>query len=205
MKLLQDRAVNLLCTFFALLPLGCEEDNSSAEVDEVKQERGIDHAAMVEVSTVMLTADTLTLVLDEKLDRFNQEDPFKIDGEPYRHVFEKHFEHFDGYDRHVDWLPEQAEVWLSRVSSANYLVLDSSKPCAFGARTFLDVERGVFTGEPHETCGGRMPNDDALDTVMTWLVRGPSVSVDSEEAVSDGVSQATKLSTDTFPYLAAPN
>jgi hypothetical protein len=50
-----------------------------------------------------------------------------------------------------------------------------------------------------------MPNDDALDTVMTWLVRGPSVSVESEEAVSDGVIQATKLSTDTFPYLAAPN
>jgi hypothetical protein len=208
MKTATSRVAAVLGTLglvMALAPLGCGADDASTEDDELRREPGIDHAAMVEVSTVMLTADTLTLVLDENLDKFNQEDPFKIVGAPYKPVFQKHFAHFDGYDRKTDWTAEQSKLWLTRVTTGNYLVLDASKPCPFGSHTFLDVERDAFTGKPHQTCGGRMPNDDALDTVMTWLVRGPSTPVDSEDAVSDGVTQATKLSTDTFPYLAAPN
>jgi hypothetical protein len=189
----------------ALGPVGCAGAEAEEGEEDLTRVIGVDHAAMVEVSTVMLTADTFTLIRDENLDNFNREDPFKIEPDRYRFVFEQHFAHFDGYDRKADWSPAQSKYWLARVSSGNFQILDASKPCVFGTHTYLDVERGMLTGKPHQTCGGRMPNDDALDAVMTWLVRGPATAVDSEDAVSDGVSQATKLATDTFPYLAEPN
>ena len=52
---------------------------------------------------------------------------------------------------------------------------------------------------------GRMPNEDALDVTLNWLIRGPGASSEDEDAFSDGVDQATHRSTDTFPYLAELN
>ena len=39
-----------------------------------------------------------------------------------------------------------------------------------------EIEMATLQGRPYETCGGRSLNDDAMDTVATWLVvrSGPS-------------------------------
>ena len=90
--------------------------------------------------------------------------------------------------------------------SANYLVVDTSKPCDFtDPHTYLEIERAQLTGRTHTTCGGRMPNEDALDVTLNFLVRGPAASAQDADAITDGVDQATKKSTDTFPYLADMN
>ena len=50
-----------------------------------------------------------------------------------------------------------------------------------------------------------MPNEDAMDVTLNFLIRGPSASAQDREAIRDGVSQATKKATASFPYLAELN
>ena len=50
-----------------------------------------------------------------------------------------------------------------------------------------------------------MPNEDAMDVTLNFLIRGPSASAQDREAIHDGVDSPTKLSTRTFPYLAELN
>lgn len=200
------------CAMIVLVALGCGGsepqalDSSDEALTAQEMARGgADHAAMPEVTTVMLTTSTLLAPLDENLDAFNHTDPFNIGEGSYARVFAQNLARFDAYDRKTDWTPAQSKAWLARLASGNYLVLDTSKPCAFGTHTFLEIEREQLTGKPHQTCGGRMPNEDALDAVMNWLVRGPAASFDGPDAITDGVGRATKPSSDTFPYLAEAN
>ena len=74
----------------------------------------------------------------------------------------------------------------------------TSKPFTDGS--FLEIERAVLAGRPHTTCGGRPLNDDIVDILYTLLVGG----VDGPP-ISDGVDQATRPATRSFPYLVAPN
>jgi len=124
----------------------------------------------------------------------------------YRDAFAKNLVKFDGIDGKTDWTTDQAAKWVSRMSSANFQVIDTSKPCDFDdPHTYLEIERAALTGTDHKTCGGRMPNEDALDVTMNFLVRGPAASAGDEGAISDGVDQATQKSESTFPYLADLN
>lgn len=50
-----------------------------------------------------------------------------------------------------------------------------------------------------------MPNEDAMDVTLNFLIRGPSASMYDADALTDGVDEATKPSTDAFPYLAEMN
>ena len=49
---------------------------------------------------------------------------------------------------------------------ADYLVVDVSKPYR-ETGSFLEIERAARDGRPHETSGGRAPNDDVMDTMFT--------------------------------------
>lgn len=89
---------------------------------------------------------------------------------------------------------------LLPVVTADRLYLDISKP--FSETSYLDVEYSAFVlGAPgsHTTCGGRWPNEDAVDKGLSFYVKR------ALSGVSDGVSAPTKPATQTFPYLAAPN
>jgi hypothetical protein len=82
---------------------------------------------------------------------------------------------------------------------ADFLVVDVTKPYSERG-SFLEIELAALAGKPHETCGGRAPNDDVIDTLFTTLINGGNGPV-----VRDGVDQATRPATQAFPYLAAPN
>lgn len=113
---------------------------------------------------------------------------------------------FDGYDGKADWTPEQADAWTARMASSNYLLIDTSKPSDYAnPHTYLEIERAHLTGREHETCGGRMMNEDVLDATANFLIRGPSASHDDDDTLTDGVDQPTQKSADTFPYLAEMN
>ncbi len=60
----------------------------------------------------------------------------------------------------------------------------------------------MLRGTEYSTCGGRTPNDAALDVMLTLAVNGPNRD---EPWRTDGVKKGTKPSVDTFPYLAEPN
>jgi hypothetical protein len=180
-----------------------DEPESAETEDELILRKGsVDHAAIVEVTTMMLAGGPL----DGLLDPYNQEDPFAIRRAPYAGTFAQRLAKFDAIDGTTNWKPEQSAAWVSRVASGNYVVVDTSKPCNFAdPHTYLEIERAQMAGREHTTCGGRMPNEDALDVTLNWLIRGPSASALDENAITDGVDQATKRAEATFPYLGEMN
>ena len=183
-------------------------DNGSAESELGLHKGSVDHVAIVEVTTMMLVGKGVHAVTDfaTELDPYNREDPFDILGDEYADHFARNLALFDAYDGFADWTDDQTAAWVGRVASGNYLVVDTSKPCDFANRhSYLEIERATMTGQAHTTCGGRMPNEDAMDVTLNFLIRGPAASVDDEDAIGDGVTRATKLSVDEFPYLAELN
>jgi hypothetical protein len=180
-----------------------DDSRSGQTEDDLRLRKGnVDHAAIVEATTMMLAGGPT----DGILDPYNQEDPFAIRRSEYAPTFARRLASFDAYDGKTDWSEEQAAAWAERMSSANYLVVDTSKPCDYqNPHSYLEIERARLTGREHTTCGGRMPNEDALDVTLNFLVRGPAASANDPDAMHDGVEQATRQSTATFPYLAEMN
>jgi hypothetical protein len=180
-----------------------EGDGPAETEDELILRRGsVDHSAIVESTTMQLAGGPL----DGKLDSYNQEDPFAIRSGTYVGTYIERLRMFDRIDGKEDWTPAQLDAWTKRMSTANYLVVDLSKPCDFqNGGSYLEIERAALTGKEHTTCGGRMPNDDAMDITLNFLIRGPAASAEDDEALHDGVEQATKKSTAEFPYIAEMN
>ena len=200
---------------------GCSQSSQDEEEDPADQGEtedklilghgNVDNAAIVESTTIMLVTDLAGIgpvapPIDPALDRYNQADPFNIEAARFKNSFGENLVKFDNMDGQIDWKPEQSSVWLSRMASSNYVVVDTSKPCRFDEpHTYLEIERAALTGTEHATCGGRRPNEDALDVTLNFLVRGPAASAQDDGAIHDGVDSATQRATPTFPYLAELN
>jgi hypothetical protein len=181
-----------------------EEDYPASETEDelILRKGSVDQSAIVESTTMMLDGSPL----NGKLDQYNQEDPFAIRPGNYVSTYIERLRMFDRVDGKDDWSPQQIDAWTKRMSTANYLVVDLSKPCDWqNGGSYLEIERAKLSGKEHKTCGGRMPNDDAMDITLNFLIRGPAASENDEEAFHDGVEQATKKSTAEFPYLAEMN
>jgi hypothetical protein len=183
---------------------GSTESQSTASEDLIFVSGSVDHVGIVESTTMMLVGNPTEFAT--VLDPYNQEDPFAIKASSYRAAFAKNLGKFDSRDGTADWTQDQIASWAQRMASGNYQIVDTSKPCDWDSpHTYLEIERAHLTGRAHETCGGRMPNEDAMDVTLNFLVRGPSASVDDDGALHDGVEQATQRSNDEFPYLADLN
>jgi hypothetical protein len=107
----------------------------------------------------------------------------------------------------VDWpVPDAGQHPLLGMFAADTLLVDTSLPCAGDAgfaMSYLDIERELYlSGAPHSTCGGRTPNENAVDETLQLVVTGDR---DGGPTVSQGVSGPTKPATTHFPYLADPN
>ncbi|NNG40562.1 DUF4331 family protein [Flexivirga sp. ID2601S] len=135
-------------------------------------------------------------------DLYNEEDAFAVRPDyegAYRARFDANLAFFDRLAGDIVWPPgEHGTHPLTDLLFADFLVVDTSKP--FSESSSFEIERAALVGREHTTCGGRAPNDDIVDTLYTLLVNG----VDGER-ISDGVDQATRPATHTFPYLVAPN
>jgi hypothetical protein len=196
----------MMVGLLALAACGASSDDAASgdqnEDDLLLRKGSVDHAALVEGATMMLAGGPT----DGLLDQYNQEDPFGIRGDSYAPTFTRRLAQFDGIDGNTDWQADQASAWTSRLATGNFVVVDTSMPCDFdNPHTYLEIERAVLTGKDHATCGGRMPNEDALDVTLNFLVRGPRASALDEEALHDGVDSATQKATNAFPYLAEMN
>ena len=101
---------------------GCQSDTQDAPAppsdDQLVGFAGsVDHAAIVEGTTVMLTTDQNLTVLDAALDTYNQEDPFRI-GPGFRETFAANLIKFDASDGKRDWTPAQSAIWIDRLSTS---------------------------------------------------------------------------------------
>src|SRR3954452_24737977 len=136
-------------------------------------------------------------------DLYNMEDAFHLaDGYQgaYRARLNANLAFWDGLDGKTDWPTDGNDTHaLTELFLADYLVVDTSKPYAEEG-SFLEIERAAREGRAHETCGGRAPNDDVMDTIFTLMINGGNGPV-----IRDGVDRSTKPASRTFPYLAPAN
>jgi hypothetical protein len=119
-----------------------------------------------------------------------------------------------------DWQESEIDI-VTDILSEDALVVDIAKPCTLDSASFFDLEReeylrrGGKSTDPagpieHKTCGGRVPNDDIIDDVLTMFV---SKSFDfanrsSERRVTDLLDRPTLVDgnpTTSFPYLGEPH
>src|SRR5947208_8144333 len=139
----------------------------------------------------------------EVRDLYNMEDAFQLAEEylgAYRARLNANLAFWDGLDGKTDWPANGNGAHpLTEVVLADYLVVDAGKPYAEQG-SFFEIERAARRGDRHETCGGRALNDDVMDTIFTLLV-----NAGNGPAIRDGVDQATKPASRTFPYLAPAN
>lgn len=139
----------------------------------------------------------------EVRDLYNMEDAFHLGPAylgAYRARMDANLAFWDGLDGKADWLLDAHRGHpLTGLLLADHLVVDVSKPYVEHG-SFLEIELAHRQDRAHATCGGRTLNDDAMDTLFTWLVNagnGPTVR--------DGVDRATMPASQLFPYLAPPN
>jgi hypothetical protein len=136
-------------------------------------------------------------------DLYNMEDGFHLGPSylgAYRARLNANLAFWDGLDGRIDWpLNDGGDHPLTNLVLADFLVVDLTKPYTEQG-SFFEIELAALAGKPHETCGGRAPNDDVIDTLFTQLVNAGNGPV-----IRDGVDGATRPATHTFPYLAAPN
>ncbi len=145
--------------------------------------------------------DTVNRDLDIR-DLYNQEDPFKLGPTylgAYRARMNANLGFWDGLDHKTDWPPDEHGAHpLTELLLADFMVVDVSKP--YSEDSFFEIERALLTGASHQTCGGRSPNDDVGDTIVTMLVNAGNGA-----RISDGVDQQAVRCSHAFPYLAPPD
>jgi hypothetical protein len=165
----------------------------------------IERVGRPEVKNMMLAPKQFDAVNRELeiRDLYNMEDAFRLGGAyvgAYRARLNANLAFWDGLDSKADWPTDgNGDHPLTELVLADFLVVDLTRPDTEQG-SFLEIELAARAGEAHETCGGRAPNDDVMDTIFTQLVNagnGPTIR--------DGVDQATRPASTTFPYLAAPN
>ncbi len=185
---------------------GCAQEETESEVEQTEDDLSVtelarsllytgrvDHAGIVESGTMLLRGFG-------EMDVYNRQDPFNIAPGPHAVTLRENFLSYDAIDQRMDWTADNVARWVVRMSTGNYLVVDTSKPCTFGKASYLDIEREQMFGTPHTTCGGRTPPEDALDVTYNFLIRGrPEKAAD----IGDGVDSLHKPAMTTFPYLAA--
>jgi hypothetical protein len=164
----------------------------------------LERLGRAEVKNILLSAngvDTVNGDVDVR-DLSNQEDPFQLAPDhldAYQARLNANLTFFDCLDGKLDWPPRSNGAHpLTELVLADFLVVDVAKP--YAEESYLEIERALLTGRAHATCGGRSLNDDAIDTLYTFIV-----SADNGPRVSDGVDQATVRASQSYPYLAAPN
>ena len=115
--------------------------------------------------------DTVNRDLDIR-DLYNQEDAFNLGPTylgAYRARLNANLGFWDGLDQKTDWPPDTNGAHpLTELLLADFMVVDVSKP--YAEDSYFEIERAVLKGAGHETCGGRSPNDDVADAILTLLV-----------------------------------
>jgi len=135
-------------------------------------------------------------------DLYNQEDPFCL-AQPYAGAYRARLNanlaFYDSLDDKIDWpLDAHGNHPLTELLLADFLVVDVSKP--YAEESCFEIEQALLHGLTPKTCGGRSLNDDIVDSLYTLMVNGGN-----GPRVRDGVDQATRPASRSFPYLISPN
>lgn len=99
---------------------------------------------------------------------------------------------------------------LAGILADDQLYLDTTQTTCDAPNShanYLAVEFNVATGLSN-TCGGRAPTNDVIDTSYTVLavgINGFSATMNFQPFIGDGVGPHANVSNSTFPFLEAPH
>ncbi len=133
-------------------------------------------------------------------DRYNLDRTFQVPAamkQLYQEKLAGNVAYYDTLDGRRDWQDGERTA-LAALLADDFLIVDLGKPCP--AHSFLEIESSILRRTPHQTCGGRRPDDDIMDTLFTLYVAGMN-----GEPVRDGVDHPAAAISERFPYLAAPD
>ncbi|HXH31523.1 MAG TPA: DUF4331 family protein [Bacteriovoracaceae bacterium] len=155
--------------------------------------RRLDRVGRPEITNVSLVPQDR----EDLRDLFNQlapfQDPRTLSGKFHGRLV-NNISYYDGLDGKMDWNPVMKESLVS-ILLDDFLVVDMSKPC--GRDYFLEIERALLAGVPHQSCGGRRPGDDIMDTLFTYYVNAGNGA-----RLRDGIDRPYREVSQKFPYLA---
>jgi uncharacterized protein DUF4331 len=164
----------------------------------------IERFGRAEIKNVMLlngTRDPRAKGIELR-DLYNREDAFSLskDYAPlYASRLDANLAFWDALDGSMAWPlgPDGAHP-LRDLLMADFQILDLARPFAPG--NYLEIERAIATGRPHQSAGGRWLDDDILDEMLTLFVNGGR-----GERLGDGVDGPSKPASLSFPYVREPN
>jgi hypothetical protein len=152
---------------------------------------------------------TVWIIADDRLrDAWNAEDAFAVTPEhfpDYEHALQAGLARLDNFEKSltgenvIDWPTPHPMIPLLL---DDVLVVDLSKPTVPSStvRGYMEIERAAYLNVAHQTCGGRVPNEDVIATTLTWFINGP-LRCQPDRGV--GVTP-DKPVRDEFPYLREP-
>jgi hypothetical protein len=164
----------------------------------------IERFGRAEIKNVMLlnaTRDPRAKGIELR-DLYNREDAFSLskDYAPlYASRLDANLAFWDALDGSIAWPlgPDGAHP-LRDLLIADFQILDLAR--AFAPGNYLEIERAIATGRPHQSAGGRWLDDDILDEMLTLYVNGGR-----GQRFGDGVDAPTKPASRSFPYVREPN
>lgn len=164
----------------------------------------IERFGRAEIKNVMLlngTRDPRAKAIEIR-DLYNREDAFSLSKEYaplYASRLDSNLAFWDALDGSITWPlgPDGAHP-LRDLLMGDFQILDLAR--AFAPGNYLEIERAIATGRPHESAGGRWLDDDILDEMLTLFVNGGR-----GERLGDGVDGPSKPASLSFPYVREPN
>jgi hypothetical protein len=167
------------------------QDNPQAPV------RRMDRLGRPEITNVSLVAGEGAADLR---DQYNLDQPFRVskaNQDAYRERLVKNIAYYDALDGKKAWIDTDRDL-LANLLVDDFLLVDLAKPCT--GSTFLEIEKALVAHKPHQSCGGRLPDDDIMDVLFTLYIAGLN-----GERVRDGVDAPARPASSAFPYLQEPD
>lgn len=90
---------------------------------------------------------------------------------------------------------------LTDIFMNDFLIVDTSKHGDVNSANYFEIELARYENRSHTSCGGRTPNEDFVDAMLTLLINGPERKKPHR---GDGIKAQPRPATNTFPYLGTP-
>ncbi|MDI3287008.1 DUF4331 family protein [Polyangium sp. 15x6] len=168
--------------------------------------RRVDRMGRVEI-TVFLVRD------NETKDLWNADDAFSLKPEnvgKYREKLNAGLHRLDGFEMLeldapvisvFDW--DNPHPWVDLLMD-DFLIVNVEQPTkpSSDANGYLGIEMGEFRGGPAPIVGGRLPNEDVIETTLTVFINGLDRLKGPKRGV--GVSRPARATVDEFPFVPPP-
>jgi hypothetical protein len=164
--------------------------------DKSYPERIIDRVGRPEISNAHLVT---TKGEEDLRERYNQQSTFALnpfEAQGFKQRLTSNMRYYDNLDSQIDW-PEKWKTLFSNLLLLDILITDTAKP--FNQSGYLSLEKAVLRQQPTSHSGGRTPNENVINIMMSHLINQNF----GLPVVSGIPSKSLPLA--EFPYLAEPN